>query len=157
LLRIDPPSPAIFHFTGDAAAQMGETSLAIVLYRRALAFDPTRPSPRVAIARLLHTGGDHLAARLELVAALATAPHFREARLALAALHQDAGRPGDAIQVLASHLEREPADVDALVLLADALRAADRADDARHAVQRARRFEPDHPGALWIDGQLLAD
>jgi Flp pilus assembly protein TadD len=136
---------------------MAETDLALALYRRALALDPTRPSPRVAIARLLHARGDDLAARLELVAALATAPDFREARLALAVVHRDAGRPDDAIRVLASHLTSEPADVESIVLLADALRAAGRDQLARSAVQRARRFEPDHPMALWLDGLLLED
>jgi tetratricopeptide (TPR) repeat protein len=157
LLRLDPRSAALLHFVGDAAVQMGESTLAVVLYRRALSIDPTRPSPRVAIAQLLHASGNHLAARLELVAALATAPHFREARLTLARVHRDSQRPAEAITVLAAHLEREPADVDALVALAESLRAANRAEDARTAVQRARRFEPDHPEALWIDGVLLAD
>ncbi len=157
LLKLDPRSAALFHFVGDAAAFMGEAALAVILYRRALTLDPTRPSARVAIARLLQATGDHLAARLELVAALAMAPGFREARLELARLHRAGDRPQEAIRVLATHLERDSADVDALVLLAEALRAAHRADDARSAVQRARRFEPDHPEALWMDGLLLAD
>lgn len=157
LLQLDPRSAALFHFVADAAAFMGESALAVVLYRRALTLDPTRPSARVAIARLLQSTGDHLAARLELVAALAMAPGFREARLELARLHHVGARPAEAIRVLAAHLEREPADVDALVLLAEALRACGRDDDARLAVQRARRFEPDHPEALWVDGVLLAD
>ena len=157
LLKLDPRSAALFHFVGDAAASMGEAALAVILYRRALTLDPTRPSARVAIARLLQSTGDHLAARLELVAALAMAPGFRDARLALARLHRAGDRPHEAIRVLAAHLEREAADVDALVLLADALRAAERTDDARRAVQRARRFEPDHPEALWMDGLLLSD
>ncbi len=157
LLRLDPRSPAIFHFVADAAVEMEESDLALALYRRALVLDPTRPSPRVAIARLLHKRGDHLAARLELVAALATAPRFREARLALAAVHRDAGHPGEAVKVLAALLEHDAADVSALVLLAEALRAADRSPDARRAIQQVRRFEPDHPMGLWMDGVLLND
>ncbi len=157
LLTLDPRSPALYHFVGDAASRMGDPSLAILLYRRASALDPSRPSPRVAIARLLRRSGDHLAARLELVAALSAAPHLREARLALATVHCESRRPEEAIRVLSSHLAQHNTDVDALVLLAEALRDAGRADDARHAVQRARRFEPDHPMALWMDGLLLAD
>jgi len=157
LVKLDPRSAALFHFVGDAAESMGEAALAVMLYRRALTLDPTRPSARVAIARLLQRTGDHLAARLELVAALAMAPGFRDARLELARLHRTGDRPHEAIRVLAAHLERDAADVDALVLLAESLRASERPDDARRAVQRARRFEPDHPEALWMDGLLLAD
>ncbi len=157
LVKLDPRSAALFHFVGDAAESMGEAALAVMLYRRALTLDPTRPSARVAIARLLQRTGDHLAARLELVAALAMAPGFRDARLELARLHRTGERPHEAIRVLAAHLERDAADVDALVLLAESLRAAERPDDARRAVQRARRFEPDHSDALWMDGLLLAD
>lgn len=157
LLRLDPRSPAIFHFVADAAVAMEETDLALALYRRALVLDPTRPSPRVAIARLLHKRGDYLAARLELVAALATAPRFRDARLALAAVHRDAGRPEEAVKVLVTQLEHDAADTESLVLLAESLRAADRSVDARLAIQRVRRFEPDHPMGLWMDGMLLND
>jgi len=157
LLRLDPRSPAIFHFVADAALGMEEGDLALALYRRALVLDPTRCSARVAIARLLHGRGDHLAARLELVAALAAAPTFRDARLALTAVHRDVGRPEQAVQMLAAQLEHDAADVESLVLLAESLRADGRAPDARLAIRRVRRFEPDDPMGLWMDGLLLAD
>jgi tetratricopeptide (TPR) repeat protein len=156
LLRREPRSAALLHFVGDAAVQLEDVELAIVLYRRALALDPTRPSPRVAIARLLQARGDLLAAHLELVAALAAAPAWRDATLALAALHRAAGRAREAVRVLALHLERHGTDTDALVHLAEALHDDGRDEDARRAVQRARRLEPDHPRALWIDGVLHA-
>lgn len=157
LLQRDPRSAALLHFTGDAAAQLGDPGLSIPLYRRALALDPARPSARIAIARVLLASGDTLAAHLELVAALALVPHSREAVLELAALHIAHERADVAIPLLSRHLERAGADVDALAALGLALRAAQRTNDARAAVQRARRFAPDHPEALWLDGLLLSD
>lgn len=157
LFRLEPQSAALLHFAGDAAGKLDDPALAIALYRRALTIDPTRPSPRLAIARLLQARGDLLAAHLELVAALAAVPSWREARLALAALHRQADRPGDAVRVLAALLADSPTDTDALADLAEALRSASQPADARTAVQRARRLDPDHPRALWLDGQLLAD
>ena len=156
LLREPLRSAALLHFVGDAAHQLGDHTRAILLYRRALAFDPTRPSPRLAIARLLQARGDLLAAHLELVAALAAAPRWREAQLALAALHEVAGRRADAVQALGAWLAHAPRDVDALAQLADVLAADGRAAEAREAVQRARRLEPQHPHALLVDGTLHA-
>jgi cellulose synthase operon protein C len=156
LMRIEPRSAALLHFAGDAALRLEDSALALTLYRRALTLDPTRPSPRLAIARLLQARGDLLAAHLELVAALAAVPAWRDARLALASLHLQADRAAEAVRVLAALLEDAPTDTDAVSALADALRAAGRDDDARTAVQRARRLDPDHPHALWLDGQMLA-
>jgi len=157
VLRLEPRSAALLHFVGDAALRLADPALALVLYRRALTRDPTRPSPRLAIARLLQARGDVLAAHLELVAALAAVPAWREARLALAALHLQAERPRDAVRVLAALLEETPTDAEALAALAEALRTLGRDADARAAVQRARRLDPDQAHALWLDGQLLAD
>ncbi|HYW30790.1 MAG TPA: tetratricopeptide repeat protein [Gemmatimonas sp.] len=155
ILRIETPSAAIMHFVGDAALMIADETLALVLYRRALALDPTRPSPRVAIARLLRHRGDLLAARLELVAALASRPGWGEALVELARVHRDARRPMDALEVLARYLADNPMDTDALVLLAEVLVLAERNDDARVAVSRVLRHAPSDTGALWIDGVLL--
>ncbi|AMW04749.1 tetratricopeptide repeat protein [Gemmatimonas phototrophica] len=157
IMRQDLESAAMLHFAGDIALQLRDESLALGFYRRALANDPMRPTPRVAIARLLRERGDLLAARLELVAALTAVPHWREALVELARVHQDAGRHADARLVLADHLRRIPTDLDALTLLAEVLVAEGRTDDARVAVERLLRHDPDHAPALWLDGVLLTD
>ena len=154
-LRVESRSAALLHFVGDVAMSIHEDALAVVLFRRALAVDPTRPTPRVAIARLLRRRKDVLAARLELVAALAVAPELREALLELAALHSDAKRPNEALPILVSHLQRQPRDVEALALLAHTLVQAGRAGDARRALARARTHEPHHPFSVWLEGKLM--
>jgi tetratricopeptide (TPR) repeat protein len=155
-LHTESRSAALLHFVGDVAMSINEDALAVVLFRRALAVDPTRPTPRVAIARLLRRRKDVLAARLELVAALAVAPELREALLELAALHSDAKRPAEALPILVSYLQREPQDVEALALLAHTLVQIGRSTDARLALERARRHQPDHPFSVWLEGKLLA-
>jgi tetratricopeptide (TPR) repeat protein len=156
LLAQDVTSPALLHFAGDVSLQIADKALALGFYRRALARDPMRPTPRVAIARLLREQGDLLAARLEIVAALTVAPGWREARLELARLHRDAARLDEARMVLADCLAEVPTDLVALELLAGVLVAEEREDDARVAVDRLLRHDPSRSAALWFDGVLLA-
>lgn len=156
VLRLEPPSAAIMHFTGDTAVAIADDGLALACYRRALALDPSRPSPRVSIARLLRTRGDLLAARLELVAALSSVPDWRDAVLELAQVHRLADRPLDALALLTKFLGQTPTDLEALVLLAETLIRLDRDDDARIAIARVLRHDPSHLPALWLDGVLLA-
>ena len=156
VMRLETPSAALMHFVGDAAVMIADEPLALAFYRRALALDPSRPSPRVAIAQLLRKRGDFLAARLELVAALAVAPSWGEAVLELARVHRDAKRPADALDVLTRHLVKTPTDLLALVLLTDVLIALDRDDDARVAVSRVLRHAPSDSGGLWFAGLLYS-
>jgi len=160
LLRVlgqDCDSAALLHYAGDLASRLGDAAIALGAYRRALALDPTRPTPRVAIARVLRERGDLLAARLELVAALATAPTWRDAICELALVHRDAGRLEESRRLLVAQLQRVPTDLGALEQLTDVLMAEERTGDARVAVDRLLRHEPDRAGAWWFDAVLLAD
>lgn len=160
LLRVlgqDCDSAALLHFAGDLASRLGDAAIALGAYRRALALDPTRPTPRVAIARVLRERGDLLAARLELVAALATAPTWRDAICELALVHRDAGRLEESRRLLVAQLQRVPTDLGALEQLTDVLVVEERMSDARVAVDRLLRHEPDRAGAWWFDAVLLAD
>lgn len=156
VLNLLPDSAALLHFVGDAASMIRDEEFAMLFFRRALTADPSRPTPRVAIARMLRKRGDTLAAQLELVAALATMPGMREARSELAQVHLLRHRPADAIVLLTAMLEEDPTDVESLVLLGEALLALERFPDARIAVGHARRHDPDHARALLLEGQILA-
>jgi tetratricopeptide (TPR) repeat protein len=156
VLRSEVPSAALMHFAGDAAMDIHDAGLAMACFRRALAVDPARPSPRVAIARLLRARGDYLAARLELVAALSSAPGWRDAILELTRVHAESNRHTDALHIVTRHLVNCPTDIEALAQLADVLMHLERHDDARVVVLRILRHEPEHPTALWMEGTLLA-
>lgn len=157
VLRQDARSAALLHYAGDVAVRIPDNGLAIACFRRALAIDPSRPTPRVSIARLLRVRGDLLAAHLELTAALATAPHSRSAIMELARVHGGSGRLVKARQVLVDHLARVPTDLEALALLADVLVREAREHDARVVVDRVLRHDPAHPAARWYDGLLHAN
>lgn len=156
LLRLESSSAALLHFVGDAAVAIDDEPLALGFFRRALALDPSRPSPRVAIAAVLRRRGDLLAARLELVAALAVNPSWGDAVLELARVHRDADRPLDALGVLTRYLGNNATHIDGLVLLSEILMMLDHDADARIATSRVLRHAADHSGALWFEGLLLA-
>jgi cytochrome c-type biogenesis protein CcmH/NrfG len=54
-------------------------------------------------------------------------------------------------------LQRDPWNLDALASLGESLFLSGRRDDARLAFGRVRRFDPDHVGALYFEGVLLAE
>ena len=147
---------ALLHYSGDLACHAGNTQLALSFYRRALTRDPLRPTPRLAIAAVLRRRGDLAAALLEISAALALVPAWREARSELARIHRDAGRHAEARLLLVQMLLEVPTDLEALVLLAGTLVAEERDDDARVAVTRLQHHDPMHPAAMWFEGVLLA-
>jgi cytochrome c-type biogenesis protein CcmH/NrfG len=155
LLRMDTAGAALLHFAGDAAVSIGDEGLALALYRRALAEDPSRPSPRVAIARLLRRRGDFQAARLELFAALAVVPNLREATLELVRVALSSRRVRSVLGPLTRHCATTPTDIEALLLLVELLVFQERDSDARVTLDRVLRHDAAHPAALWFDGVLL--
>jgi tetratricopeptide (TPR) repeat protein len=155
LASLDVSSAALLHFAGALALQLPDEGLALGFFRRSLAVDPARPSPRVAVARLLAARGNWTAARLELVAALAVAPDWSDAVGELARLHLAQGHPELARDLLVGYLLRAPRDGDALALLVESLLAMAQEDAARAAVERLGRVAPLHPAVRWFDGVLL--
>jgi len=155
LAALDVSSAALLHFAGALALRLPDEGLALGFFRRSLAVDPARPSPRVAVARLLAARGNWTAARLELVAALAVAPDWSDAVGELARWHLARGNPMAARDLLVGYLLRVPRDGDALALLVESLVAMGQSGAAGAAVDRLRRAAPAHPAIPWFDGVLL--
>jgi cytochrome c-type biogenesis protein CcmH/NrfG len=54
-------------------------------------------------------------------------------------------------------LKRDPWNLGALASLGESLFLSERREDARLAFARVLRFDPDHVGALYFEGVLLAE
>jgi tetratricopeptide (TPR) repeat protein len=150
-----PSRADLWQRLGDARAA-ARAEGAAAAYRRAIVLDPDRAAARRALAGLLADAGLDAAAERQLVAALATVPTYAQAVLELAALRRRGGRAGEACAVLVDLLRHDPYDVVALVELGETLLAMDRPGDAGFAVTRALRFEPEHAGALYVQGLVHA-
>lgn len=155
LLAMSVESAALLHFAGDTAVRANDSRLALSLYRCALALDPVRPTPRVTIAQVLRNQGDLHAAHLEIVAALAVAPEWHEARAELARIHRAAGRLEEAGRSLVQCLQRVPTDIGVMLDLADVLILQERHGDASEVVHRVLRRDATNVRALWYDSILL--
>lgn len=155
IISRDDASAAILHFTGDSALSLGDEAFAMLFYRRALAADPSRPTPRVAIARMLIARGAFFPAQLELSAALAAVPEMHDARYEMARVRHLLGNHREALAVLTGLLQENPTLVEALVLLGEVLVAAGNAQDARTALRRARAYDPDNVSAIRAEAAVL--
>ncbi|MCU0647206.1 MAG: APC3/CDC27 family protein [Gemmatimonadaceae bacterium] len=139
LLADHPPlDAAALHFAGDVAAMVGDTSTALEAWRRALAWDPERPSARVAIARVLLEQGQRTAAMVEASAAVAVAPRIRAVAMGGSRVLHATGAVPTAVRTLARYLISAPDDLDALCALGAALLAMGQLDEARMLFARAR-------------------
>ncbi len=155
IISRDDASAAILHFTGDSALSLGDEAFAMLFYRRALAADPSRPTPRVAIARMLIARGAFFPAQLELSAALAAVPEMHDARYEMARVRHLLGNQREALTVLTALLQENPTFVEALVLLGEVLLAAGNTQDARTALRRARAYDPDNVSAIRAEAAVL--
>jgi cytochrome c-type biogenesis protein CcmH/NrfG len=72
-------------------------------------------------------------------------------------LRRAQGRPAETVDLLVGVLQRDPWNLDALASLGESLFLCQRRDDARQAFARVLRFDPEHVGALYFDGVLLAE
>jgi cytochrome c-type biogenesis protein CcmH/NrfG len=88
---------------------------------------------------------------------MASMPTSVEAALQLAQLRRTLQRAPDTIELLVTVLQRDPWNLDALASLGESLFLSGRREDARLAFARVLRFDPDHAGALYFDGVLLAE
>jgi tetratricopeptide (TPR) repeat protein len=155
--RLAPARADVLKHIGDVAHSMGDDARAIEAYRNAVSLDSDFISARLDVAGLYVAHGAIEDAEAELVAALASNPASVDAALQLAALRRGQRRPAETVELLVGVLQRDPWNLDALASLGESLFHSGRRDDARLAFARVLRFDPDHVGALYFDGVLLAE
>ncbi|HEY5544561.1 MAG TPA: tetratricopeptide repeat protein [Gemmatimonadaceae bacterium] len=155
--KLAPARADVLKHVGDVARSMGDHPRAVEAYRQAVSLDSDFVAARLDLAALYAAHGAPEDAETELLAALASVPTSVEAALLLASLRRSLGRPADTIELLVTVLQRDPWNLDALASLGESLFLNGCREDARLAFARVLRFDPDHVGALYFDGVLLAE
>jgi tetratricopeptide (TPR) repeat protein len=155
--RLAPARADVLKHVGDVARSMGDHPRAIEAYRQAVSLDADFVAARLDLAALYSANGAAEDAESELLAALASLPTSVEAALQLALLRRALHRAAETIELLVTVLQRDPWNLDALASLGESLFLSGRREDARLAFARVLRFDPDHVGALYFDGVLLAE
>jgi tetratricopeptide (TPR) repeat protein len=95
-------------------------------------------------------------AERELVAALDAVPTYAEATLELATLRRLTGQQREAVSLLVDLLHRDSYNFDGHISLGETLIELNRPADAATAFRRVLAFDPDHAGATFYDGVILA-
>src|SRR6185312_2161099 len=151
-----PGRADVLRWAGNITRSLGDVDGAIRAYREALAIDADFAAVRFDLARLLMQRELWREAEQELVAALDAVPTYAEATLALATLRRLTGQPRDAVGLLVDLLQRDSYNFDAHIALGETLIELNRAPDAATAFRRVLAFDPDHAGATFYDGVILA-
>jgi tetratricopeptide (TPR) repeat protein len=127
---------------GAAYAAAGDPDGAEAALRRALALDGYAVAARTELSRLLAGEGQLAEAEREYRAALQRLPSYGAAAFGLAALLEQRGDAGGAMEVLVDLLMLDPYQLEALVRLASLLEADGRRQAALFAYERVLRFDP---------------
>jgi len=151
-----PGRADVLRWAGNITRSLGDVDGAIRAYREALAIDADFAAVRFDLARLLMQRELWREAEQELVAALDAVPTYAEATLALATLRRLTGQPRDAVGLLVDLLQRDSYNFDAHIALGETLLELQRSADAATAFRRVLAFDPDHAGATFYDGVVLA-
>jgi len=155
--RVLAPNRAdVLRWTGNITRGLGDVDGAIRAYREALALDADFAAVRFDLARLLMQRELWHEAELELVAALDAVPTYAEATLELATLRRLTGQQQEAVALLVDLLQRDSYNFDAHIALGETLIELSRPVDAAIAFRRVLAFDPDHAGATFYDGVLIA-
>jgi tetratricopeptide (TPR) repeat protein len=154
---VAPARADVLRGIGNITRSLGDTEGAIAAYRHALALDSDFAVVRFDLARLLAQREAWAEAEQELLAALDAVPTYTEATLELSRVRRLTGRHGDAIRTLAELLQRDSYNFDALIALGETLIEMGRMPDAGIAFTRVLAFDPDHVGAMFYEGMLLAE
>lgn len=157
LLRFCPAHAPGLHLLGIVQRELGRPLEAERLMRRSIELDPSNPEYRSNLGRLLGGMGRHADGIVELEKALALAPAFRPARLALARLANEAGRFDLAEQHARRLIARDRCDHESWSALGTALYGRHLFAQARLAFETAVRLKPSYGAAHYQLAVVLAE
>ena len=129
-----------------AHAQLGEPGKGEAAMRRAIAREGVKDGLVVDLAELLRRQNKHAEALAYLEDVVEANPRFKRSRWMLGAMYQQAGRAGDAVELLRDGAEVRPKDHESHAKLAEALAAAGDLEGMIPALERAIELKPEAPG-----------
>jgi tetratricopeptide (TPR) repeat protein len=132
-------------------------SLADEAARTAVALDDSLPEAHLALGRARMTLFDFVTAKREIELALALDPTQPVHLLLMSQLHRWSGEQGAALEETRRALELDPLSPDAHALLAEALFASRRYDDALAQLDRIRGVQPPLRRAVLVSGRSYAE
>jgi len=154
--ELAPGRADLYLLEGTASRRLGETDAALSACRAALAVDARLAQAWVEIAEIEEEREHAPEAREAYRRVLEILPTHGPALLALGRLLCHAGRPGEAVTLLADHLQAEPYALEVILLLGRALHQDSRPQEALRAFDRVIRFAPEHAEAHFHRGAALA-
>ena len=140
----------MFHGIGVALARDGSTDLALVFLRLGQYLDPRSDVIALVIGQLLDAAGEHRAANAIYDEVPATSPLKPIARVRVAENFNAMGDREEAIRRLNNIVRANPDDLEALSVLGDLQRSAERYAEAAETYTRALELTPGDPASDWL-------
>lgn len=138
----------------EQALKAGDNQKAAGLYRQASAAQPQDPGLAYQLALVLDNLGDRAGERAALEQALQANPHFVLAEYQLGYMDFQAGDNSAAERHFRATVQEVPDNAQAWISLSAALAAQSRFSEAREAVARALKLEPDNAAARNLNRKL---
>lgn len=138
------------------AEKTGDNQKAAGLLQEACAAEPRDAELAWELALVLDNLGDHAGERTALERAIQANPHFVMAQYRLGYMDFQAGDTAGAERQFRLTVEDRPEDVQAWISLAATLAAESRPSEAREALARALRLDPNNAAALSLSSKLAA-
>jgi tetratricopeptide (TPR) repeat protein len=155
VLTLRPADHDALHLLGVARAALGDSAEGIALIQRAIAVNPSAPSPHFNLGGLLLTQGETEAALRAFLACVALAPKHVAALTAAARTLHTLGRSADAVDVYVRVLTLAAADATIWRDLGTTLYASGRLNEALHAYNQALHLQPGDAEAYYNQGCVL--
>ena len=142
-------SAAAYEARGRYAFDAGRWPAAADLFERALALEPANPALRVRLGTALWRMGDLRGARDRLARIEPETAGFSEAQITLGEILEETDRAGEAVELLAAAVARDPDDMRARLAFAGVLGRSGQPDRALAEYARVPEGDPAEPDAAF--------